>query len=173
MPTVAIAIAVLVVLVAVALLRGRSARDDALAPVRLGPAWSPSQDVTAGDRPQRDPEAFAARVEQVAATAQAPSDTVRTVLEVWDEYLAVLGLTTLPADHQRRVYDPYDPPVARRGKDGRPVPDADRVARDVAGRIGIGEERVREILAADRADAPRADAPADGGPDDHAARDLP
>lgn len=147
-PTVLIALGVLVLLVAVVLIRGRSRRDDALTPVRLGPSWSPDDDITTPRGPARDPEALAARADAVASRTGLPRDTVVIVLDAWDEYLGVLGLGPLPAQQGRRLYDPYDPPVARRGPDGRPVPDQHRVARDVAGRYGVPEATAREVLTA-------------------------
>lgn len=147
-PIVLAALGVLALLVLVVLVRGRSRRDDALAPVRLGPSWSPDDDVTATRAPARDPEAIAARADAVAARTGVPRDTVVTVLDAWDEYVGVLGLGPLPPAQGRRLYDPYDPPVARRGPDGRPVPDQHRVARDVAGRHGVSEGTAREVLAA-------------------------
>ena len=148
-PIVLAALGVLALLVVALLVRGRSRRDDALAPVRLGPSWSPDDDVTAPrGGPARDPEAVAARADAVAARTGVPRDTVVTVLDAWDEYIGVLGLGALPPAQGRRLYDPYDPPVARRGPDGRPVPDEHRVARDVAGRYGVTETTAREVLAA-------------------------
>lgn len=157
-PVVLLALGVLVVLVMVVLVRGRSKRDGALAPVRLGPSWSPSDDLTAPPAPARDPEALAARAELVAARTDVDPATVTTVLDAWDEYLGVLGLGPLPPAQGRRLYDPYDPPVARRGPDGSPVPDPYRVARDVTGRHGIPEATVREVLAAATDAVPSAEA---------------
>ena len=147
-PIVLAALGVLVVLAVALLLRGRARRDDALTPVRLGPSWSPDDDVTATRGPARDPDATAARADAVAARTGVPRETVVTVLDAWDEYLGVLGLGPLPPTQGRRLYDPYDPPVARRGADGRPVPDEHRVARDVAGRYNVPEATAREVLAA-------------------------
>ena len=69
-----------------------------------------------------------------------------TVLQAWDEHLAVLGFLTLPASHRYRVYDPYDPPIVGRGPDNRPVADPIRVARDVGQRTRVAEIDARTVL---------------------------
>ncbi|MEX1162881.1 MAG: hypothetical protein WEB03_04810 [Nitriliruptor sp.] len=131
----------------VALVAGRNRRDASLEPTRLGPSWTPPG---AGEaESMADPDTRARRIAEVVRRTEVDEPTAVAVLEIWDEYLGVLGLTPLPAGHRRRVYDPYDPPVARRGPDGRPEPDRDRVARDVAGRLGIDETVANAIIAAD------------------------
>jgi hypothetical protein len=141
-----LAIGVLAVLATAALVAGRNRRDASLEPTRLGPAWSPTG---ADEADGPDPESRARRVATVVAETDVAEDTVVAVLDIWDEYLGVLGLAPLPAGHRRRVYDPYDPPVARRGPDGRPAPDRERVARDVASRIGVEEAVTLEVLRTD------------------------
>ncbi len=136
----------LVVIALVALLASRNRRDAALAPTRLGPSWTPPP---GEDGPVGDPDERSRRVQAVVGRTDAAEPTVTAVLTIWDEYLGVLGLAPLPAGHQRQVYDPYDPPVARRGPDGRPEPDRQRVARDVASRLGIDEAVALGILEAD------------------------
>jgi hypothetical protein len=133
---------VLVVLIAT-LLAVRSRRDRATEPVRLGPSWSPPGASSTPLADPRDDDRVPVLVEQ---TGCEPS-TVATVLVAWDEYLAVLGLLDLPANHRWLVYDPYDPPVAER-RDGRPVADRVRVARDVSTRAGVSEADARTTLAA-------------------------
>lgn len=153
MEPVLLAAAVVVVLVLVTLVASRNRRDAALEPTRLGPSWQPS---VADDEPRPDPEAQSARIRAVVSRTDADEHTVAEVLEIWDEYLGVLGLAPLPASHTRLVYDPYDPPVARRGSDGRAVPDRERVARDVAARTGVEEPLALEILEADAGGGPHA-----------------
>jgi hypothetical protein len=138
----AVAVLALVVLVA-----SRNKRDASLEPTRLGPSWAPPEGE--GSAQTDDPEARTRRIADVVSRTEAAEPTVAAVLDIWDEYLGVLGLAPLPAGHRRQVYDPYDPPVARRGSDGRPEPDRERVARDVASRLGIDEAVTLEILAAD------------------------
>lgn len=138
----AVALLALIVLFA-----SRNRRDASLEPTRLGPSWTPPEGEEAAQTD--DPEARARRIVDVAARTEAAEPTVAAVLDIWDEYLGVLGLAPLPAGHRRQVYDPYDPPVARRGPDGRPEPDRERVARDVASRLGIDEAVTLEILAAE------------------------
>lgn len=142
-----IGLGVFVVLVILVALASRNRRDASLEPTRLGPSWTPpeGEEATGTD----DPEARSRRLAAVAGTTGASEATVAAVLDIWDEYLGVLGLAPLPAGHRRQVYDPYDPPVARRGPDGQPEPDRERVARDVASRLGIDEAVTLEILAAD------------------------
>jgi hypothetical protein len=141
-----LAVVVLAGLAGLALVAGRNRRDASLEPTRLGPSWAPP----GGDADaQPDPEARAQRLAAVVAATDVDEATAEAVLEVWDEYLGVIGLAPLPAGHRRRLYDPYDPPVARRGHDGRPAPDRERVARDVASRRGIDESTALEVLAAD------------------------
>jgi hypothetical protein len=146
MPTVLIAVALAVILLATALVLGRRRRETALEPVRLGPSWTPGQDEMSGDL--RDPDAVARRADAVAERTGTDRAVVVRVLDVWDEYLGVLGLAPLASDHRRLLYDPYDPPVARRGPDGRPQPDPDRVARDAAGRLGVAESVSQDVLRA-------------------------
>lgn len=130
---------VLLLLVVLVATRGRRRRD--LEPVRLGPSWTPPGSVsTPPIDPSRDE-----RVAPLAARSGSDELTVASVLVAWDEYLSVLGLVEMPPGHRYRVYDPYDPPVAER-RDGRPMPDPVRVARDVSSRLGIGEVDARGIL---------------------------
>ncbi|MTV26344.1 hypothetical protein FTX61_13105 [Nitriliruptoraceae bacterium ZYF776] len=154
MEPVLIAAAAVVVLLLIGLVAGRNRRDASLAPARLGPSWAPS--VPEDAEPALDPDDRARRAGAAAARVEdADEATAAAVLEVWDEYLGVLGLAPLPAGHHRRVYDPYDPPVAKRGADGRAVPDRERVARDVASRIGVDEALALEILQHDDGPTPR------------------
>jgi hypothetical protein len=146
-PLLLLALGVFAVVAVIALVFGRNRRDAALEPTRLGPSWSPpagGEQVVA-----HDPDAHARRVADVVARTEVDQATVVAVLDIWDEYLGVLGLAPLAAGHRRRVYDPYDPPVARRGADGRPEPDRERVARDVASRLGVDERVAFEVLRAD------------------------
>jgi hypothetical protein len=136
----------LAVLALIALIASRNRRDASLEPTRLGPSWDPP---SAEQQEAADPEARARRVQDVVARTDAEQETVAAVLDIWDEYLGVLGLAPLPAGHRRQVYDPYDPPVAKRGPDGRPAPDRQRVARDVSSRLGIDEDLTLRILAED------------------------
>jgi hypothetical protein len=146
MSTVAIAVALAVVLLVAALVLGRRRRETALEPVRLGPSWTPGRDQASGDL--RDPDAVARRADAVAERTGTDRAVVIRILDVWDEYLGVLGLVPLASDHRRLIYDPYDPPVAQRGPDGRPQPDPDRVARDAAGRLGVAESVAQDVLRA-------------------------
>lgn len=148
MDIVLIAAAVVVVFIVVGLVAGRSRRDASLAPARLGPSWAPS--IPEDEAPVVDPEDRPRRAGAIAGRVEGTDEaTVAAVLEVWDEYLGVLGLAPLPAGHHRRVYDPYDPPVAKRGADGQTVPDRERVARDIASRLGLDEALALEILQLD------------------------
>lgn len=142
-----------VVLAIVVALASRNRRDASLEPTRLGPSWTPPE----GEEPRAasDPEERRRRISRAVERTGATEPTASAVLDIWDEYLGVLGLAPLPAGHRRQVYDPYDPPVARRGPDGRPEPDHERVARDVASRLGVDESVTLEILRAD--DGPRTD----------------
>ncbi|MEX1178308.1 MAG: hypothetical protein WEB09_07585 [Nitriliruptor sp.] len=146
-PLLLAALVAFAVLALIALVFGRNRRDASLEPTRLGPSWSPPADAEAAE--VTDPDSQARRVATVTERTGVAAPTVTSVLQIWDEYLGVLGLAPLPAGHRRRVYDPYDPPVARRGADGRPEPDRDRVARDVASRLGIEEAVAHEVLRAD------------------------
>jgi hypothetical protein len=141
-----LAVGVLAVLATIALIAGRNRRDASLEPTRLGPSWTPP---AADGATGQDPEVRARRVSTVVEETEVPEAEAVAILDIWDEYLGVLGLAPLPAGHRRRVYDPYDPPVARRGHDGRPEPDRERVARDVASRLGIDETVTLEVLRAD------------------------
>jgi hypothetical protein len=76
------------------------------------------------------------------------------VLTVWHEYLTVLGLERLPAAHRYRLYDPYNPPVARRDANGRPTPDRERVARDLGNRTDVAERDAELVLDALGAPSP-------------------
>jgi hypothetical protein len=125
----------------------RRRRDAALEPTRLGPSWTPTVE-------EGDEDAGAAtfdldqQVTQVAERTGLDRQSVETVLTVWREYLAVLGVVRLPATHRYRLYDPYNPPVARRDAEGRPTPDRERVARDVGARTEVPERDAETILAA-------------------------
>lgn len=144
-----------VTLFAVLALAARRARARAMAPVRLGPSWGPEEASAPPPDPAADP-----RVEILEQRTGIEASTVALVLTAWDEHLAVLGFLSLPAAHRYRVYDPYDPPVARRGPDNRPLADPERVARDVARRTGVDELDARSILDSLLAD-PEADGPDD------------
>jgi hypothetical protein len=119
----------------------RQRRDDALVPVRLGPAWEPGSHDGPGAPREPDP-----RVEVLRQRTGCDAETVATVLTAWDEHLAVLGLLSLPASHRYRVYDPPDPPAASPGPDNRPVADPGRVARDVARQTRTPEHDARTVL---------------------------
>lgn len=146
-PLLMFGLAALVVVVIAVLIASRNRRDASLEPTRLGPAWTPP----AGEDESEtaDPETRKRRITEVAARTEANEPTVSAVLDIWDEYLGVLGLAPLAAGHRRQVYDPYDPPVARRGPDGRPEPDRERVARDVSSRLGVEEALALRIIEAD------------------------
>jgi hypothetical protein len=126
----------------------RRRRDAALEPTRLGPSWTPSLEEE-DDAPVEDDAELARQVAAIAERTGAEHRTVETVLGVWREYLAVLGLVRLPATHRYRLYDPYNPPVARRDADGRPTPDRERVARDIGNRTEVPERDAEAILAAE------------------------
>ena len=140
--TYALAAAVLVVGALVAW-GARRRRSDALVPLRLGPTWEPNDVDVSTAAPEPDP-----RVEVLQQRTGCDADTVATVLAAWDEHLAVLGFLSLPAGYRYRVYDPYDPPVASRGPDNRPVADRARVARDVDRRTATTEFDARTVLEA-------------------------
>jgi hypothetical protein len=123
----------------------RRRRDAALEPTRLGPSWTPvvgegDDDAATFDLDQQ--------VTQLAERTGLDRQSVETVLTVWREYLAVLGIVRLPATHRYRLYDPYNPPVASRDAEGRPTPDRERVARDVGARTTVLERDAETILAA-------------------------
>jgi hypothetical protein len=141
----------LLVVITVAVVAGlaiasRRRRDAALEPTRLGPNWTPSLAEEEGA------EAFAddldRQVDQVAEETGLDRRTVETVLTLWREYLAVVGLARLPATHRYRLYDPYNPPVARRDAEGRTTPDRERVARDIGSRTEVPERDAEAVLAA-------------------------
>jgi hypothetical protein len=142
---------VLVVLLAAVVLgigvTNRRRRDAALEPTRLGPSWTPTVD---DEQPVEDDAELARRVGVIAERAGADPSAVETVLSVWREYLAVLGLVRLPASHRYRIYDPYNPPVARRDAEGHPTPDRERVARDIGNRTAVPERDAEAILAAEQ-----------------------
>jgi hypothetical protein len=144
---------VLVVLLAAVVLgigmTNRRRRDAALEPTRLGPSWTPTVD-DEDEQPVEDDAELARRVGVIAERAGADPSAVETVLSVWREYLAVLGLVRLPASHRYRIYDPYNPPVARRDAEGRPTPDRERVARDIGNRTAVPERDAEAILAAEQ-----------------------
>jgi hypothetical protein len=141
----------LAVLALVVLIASRNRRDASLAPTRLGPSWEPPSG--AQEAETDDPEARSRRIADVVARTEVAEPTAAAVLDIWDEYLGVLGLRALPAAHRRQVYDPYDPPVATRGSDGRPEPDRGRVARDIASRLGIDEAVALRVIEADTGSA--------------------
>lgn len=139
-------VAVVLAIVVLILLLGRRQRRRAFEPVRLGPAWTPPVGDDEGEWPPPvpDPEARAQAVQERTGLDRRHIDMV---LNAWDEYLAVIGVTQLPPTHHYRVYDPYDPPVAERGPEG-PVPDPVRVARDVSYRTDVPEVDATTILEA-------------------------
>jgi hypothetical protein len=156
-PLLLLVLLVLALAVAVGIgVTNRRRRDAALEPTRLGPSWTPSLEEQQA-APEEDDAEFARRVAAIAERSGTEPHSVETVLTVWREYLAVLGLVRLPATHRYRLYDPYNPPVARRDADGRPTPDRERVARDVGNRTEVPERDAVAILAAE---AELADAPA-------------
>jgi hypothetical protein len=127
----------------------RRRRDAALEPTRLGPSWTPSVDEE--DEPDQDAGAeFQAQVGAIAERTELDRATVETVLTLWREYLAVLGVVRLPATYRYTLYDPYNPPVASRDVDGRPAPDRERVARDVGVRTQVAERDAHLVLDAER-----------------------
>jgi hypothetical protein len=133
--------------IAAAAVASRRRRDAALEPTRLGPSWTPSVDED-HELPEDQRADHDRQVSTIADRTGLERDDVETVLVVWQEYLAVLGLTRLPATHRYRLYDPYNPPVARRDADGRPTPDRERVARDVGNRTDVAERDAETVLAA-------------------------
>jgi hypothetical protein len=135
-------IAAVVVLAGAVALGSRNRRDRSLDPVRLGPAW---EQPGASDEPAVDP-GDDPRVELLTDRTDIGATEVAIVLQAWDEHLAVLGFITLPASHRYLVYDPYDPPIAGRGPDNRPVADPVRVARDIAQRTRVAEVDARTVL---------------------------
>ncbi len=139
-----------VALLLLALVLGRRRRGVAMTPVRLGPTWRPPGAEQEPQAPSAPPDADE-RATILAADTGVEPRVVACVLNAWDEHLAVLGLLDLPAAHRYRVYDPYDPPVAER-RDGRPVPDPVRVARDVARREAVAEIEASAVLDALLAD---------------------
>ncbi len=149
MPTSLIVAIVVVALAAAVLLLARRRRDADLDLPPLGPSWSPPVD----EDEEADAEAEDTELERRAARAAEATGVDREValkiIAAWREHLAVLGLETLPASYRYLVYDPYNPPVARRGSDGRAQPDPDRVVRDVGMRLGIAEPDAQAVLEAD------------------------
>ena len=126
--------------VVVILVAARSRRERALEPVRLGPSWSPEipDDDAAVDTAPPPPADREARARTVMERTGLDRQAIDTVLNAWDEYLAVIGVVSLPVTHRYKVYDPYDPPVPERGPNG-PIPDPVRVARDVSYRTAVAE----------------------------------
>lgn len=140
-----------VVLTLALLVGGQRRRDANLAPVPLGPSWTPpgldpDDDTPDSAYPQVDADERAAFI---AERTGAPRAVIDEVANAWDEYLAVIGLARLPATHRYRIYDPYNPPVARRGHDGVPEADPGRVARDVGMRTAIPERDAAAVLDAE------------------------
>ncbi|MEX2626143.1 MAG: hypothetical protein WD225_04630 [Ilumatobacteraceae bacterium] len=148
-----IGVVVVVVALIAVLVGGQRRRDAALAPVPLGPSWSPPDLDPDDDRPDTAfPELdLEEQASFIAEQTGAPRAVIDDVVNAWQEYLTVIGLASLPPTHRYRIYDPYNPPVARRGDDGRPVADPDRVARDVGMRTAIPEREAADILAAELA----------------------
>jgi hypothetical protein len=136
----------LVVLAGLAI-AGRRRREAALEPTRLGPSWTPATG-DEDDTPETQREDLDRQIGAVSERTGLDRASVEVVLSVWHEYLAVLGITRLPATHRYRIYDPYNPPVARRDAEGRPTPDRERVARDVGNRTEVTERDAEVILAA-------------------------
>jgi hypothetical protein len=126
-------------------LSSRRRRDAALEPTRLGPSWTPTVDEE-DEHGMDDGADVPAQVSAIAERTGLDPRTVETVLTLWREYLAVLGIIRLPATHRYRLYDPYNPPVASRDVDGRPAPDRQRVARDVGNRTEIPERDAQIVL---------------------------
>jgi hypothetical protein len=142
-----VVLAIVVLALAAMAVAARRRRDAALEPTRLGPSWAPTfgedeEDVTI------DLEARERQVADLAERTGVDARHVRVVVEVWHEYLTVLGLERLPAGHRYRIYDPYNPPVAKRDADGRPAPDRQRVARDLGTRTEVAERDAETVLAA-------------------------
>jgi hypothetical protein len=145
-------LALLVVAAAVVIgvgVTNRRRRDAALEPTRLGPTWTPNLDEEEEVEPEEDEAELARRVNAIAERTGVDTRSVEVVLAIWREYLAVLGLVRLPATHRYRLYDPYNPPVARRDADGQPTPDRERVARDVGNRTEVPERDAEAILEAE------------------------
>jgi hypothetical protein len=138
---------VTLVLVAGVAVTSRRRRDAALEPTRLGPSWTPSTD-DEDAAPTVDREQLDRQAAELADRTGVDRRHVETVLTVWHEYLTVLGLERLPATHRYRLYDPYNPPVAKRDADGRPTPDRERVARDLGNRTEVAERDAEVVLAA-------------------------
>jgi hypothetical protein len=143
---------VLLIVVALAALAGlavasRRRREAALEPTRLGPSWAPVADEE-DEVPGAEGEDRDRQISAVSERTGLDRGSVEVVLSVWREYLAVLGVTRLPASHRYRIYDPYNPPVARRDAEGRPTPDRERVARDIGNRTEVSERDAEVILAA-------------------------
>lgn len=160
-PVLLLVVVVVASLALIALLvAGQRRRDANLGPVPLGPRWSPPGYDPDDDTPDTAFPGIDAeeRAAFVAERTGAPRHVIDDVDNAWQEYLAVIGLAWLPPTHTYRIYDPYNPPVARRGEDGRPVADPGRVARDVGMRTAIPERDAAEILAADLAYLERAGA---------------
>ncbi|MFA9432773.1 hypothetical protein [Egicoccus sp. AB-alg2] len=159
-PVLLLAVVVIAVVVLIGVLvSAQRRRDAALEPVALGPSWTPpgvDPDDDAPDTayPDVDPEDQASFI---AERTGAPRKVIDEVVNAWHEYLSVIGLASLPATHRYRIYDPYNPPVARRGHDGTPVADPDRVARDIGMRTGIPERDAADVLAAELAYLERVD----------------
>ncbi|GGI09291.1 hypothetical protein [Egicoccus halophilus] len=154
-----VAVVVVVVVAIAALVSGRRRRDASLEPVALGPSWRPPEHEREGERPDTaypevDVEEQAAFI---AERTDAPRPVIDEVVNAWNEYLSVIGLAQLPATHDYRIYDPYNPPVARRGPDGEPVADPERVARDVGMRTTILERDAATVLEAELAYLEQAD----------------
>ena len=126
-----------VLAVVVILVTARSRRGRTFEPVRLGPSWSPEipDDEDTGPPPPADREE---RARTVMERTGLDRPAIDIVLNAWDEYLAVIGVASLPVTHRYEVYDPYDPPVPERGPNG-PIPDPVRVARDVSYRTTVTE----------------------------------
>jgi hypothetical protein len=129
-------------------LSSRRRRDAALEPTRLGPSWTPTVDEE--EHGTDDGAELQAQVSAIAERTDLDPRTVETVLTLWREYLAVLGIVRLSATHRYRLYDPYNPPVASRDMDGRPTPDRERVARDIGNRTEVPERDAQIVLDAEQ-----------------------
>ncbi|MFA9446989.1 hypothetical protein [Egicoccus sp. AB-alg6-2] len=149
---------VAVVTVAGLLVASQRRRDAALAPVPLGPSWTPPGVDPDADLPDTAFPGIDADEQAgfIAERTGATRTAIDEVVNAWQEYLAVIGRAQLPPTHRYRIYDPYNPPVARRSSDGTPIADPDRVARDVAMRTGVPEQEATEILSAQLAYLERA-----------------
>ena len=145
-----VVVVIALVVVVGSLVSAQRKRDAALEPVALGPSWTPpgvdpDDDTPDTAFPEVDVEDQATFIGERTG---APRGTIDEVVNAWHEYLAVIGLASLPQTHRYRIYDPYNPPVARRSHDGVAVADPDRVSRDIGMRTAITERDAAEVLEA-------------------------